>query len=125
WFPVLTQYLKLVSGRVHGFGGNPGGVPPSPYGNVPGHRHHPGYDRHHDRHYTGKVVGVAYDRFGDFAGFTLLTEHGHEQHFRGREREIETLVRQAWLDRFVVTVHVEGQHSDWPSSIVLRHAPNK
>jgi hypothetical protein len=68
---------------------------------------------------------MAYDRFGDFAGFTLLTKHGHERDFRGREREIETLVRQAWLDRFVVTVHVEGHDSDWPSSIVLRHAPFK
>ncbi len=124
WFPVLTRYLKLISGRVEGFGGNPGAILPSPYGYAPGHpghTHHPSH--HHDQHYTGKVIGIAYDRFGDFAGFTLLTEHGHEHHFRGREKEIETLVRQAWLDRFVISVYLEGHHSDWPSRIVLRHAP--
>jgi hypothetical protein len=124
WFPVLTRYLKLIWGRVQGFGGDPGSILPSQYGNVPGHPVHPLHPgHHHDDHYTGKVIGIAYDRFGDFAGFTLLTEHGHEHHFRGREKEIETLVRQAWLERFVITVYLEGHHSNWPSRIVLRHAP--
>ena len=35
--PGAQRYLGLVIGRVGGFGGNPGQIPPSPSGNVPGH----------------------------------------------------------------------------------------
>jgi hypothetical protein len=131
WYPVLLQYLKLIEGRVSGFGGNPGGIQPSPSGWVPGHGkggHHPS---HHepsicgmDRHgFTGKVIGICYDRFGDFEGFAILTEEGHEHSFRGRERAVEELVRCAWEARIVITVFVEPHNSDWPASIVLRRAP--
>ena len=35
--------------------------------------------KHRPEHcYTGKVIAVRYDRFGDFEGFTLLSEEGHE-----------------------------------------------
>jgi hypothetical protein len=70
--------------------------------------------------FTGKVVSLIYDRFGDFAGFKLLTEHGHEHEFRGREQAVEALVKSAWIERSVISVHVEEHRRHWPTSIVLR-----
>jgi hypothetical protein len=66
------------------------------------------------------VIGIRYDRFGDFEGFTLLSEHGHEHHFRGREHEVEEIVKCAWVERTVVSVFVESHDSAWPAAIVLR-----
>jgi hypothetical protein len=141
WYPVFKRYIEQIEGRVKGFGGDPGKILPSPIGNVPGWPVHgkgggrggePDHDGHHGRgeiellegfHYTGKVTGVVYDRFGDFEGFILLTEHGHEHVFRGREREIEDLVHRAWLERIVISVFVDDHDRRWPKSIVLRRSP--
>ena len=123
FYPVLKRYLGVVIGRVGGFGGNPGKIPPSPSGNVPGHPIHPQPPPHHRpgiMEYTGKVVALIYDRFGDFAGFKLLSEHGHEHEFHGREPAIEALVKSAWIERSVISVHVEEHRREHPTSIVLR-----
>ena len=69
---------------------------------------------------TGKVIGIRYNRFGDFEGFDILSVEGHEHFFRGREAEVEELVRRAWMDRTLISVHVEAHYPDWPASIVLR-----
>ena len=128
WYPVLKRYLKLITGRFSGYGGDPGAVDPSPNGNVPVRSHpHQGPYPHPHEHcsgITGKVVGICYDRFGDFEGFMLLSERGHEHTFFSCEHEIEELVRVAWLDRMVITVFVERHDPDRPASIVLRRAPN-
>jgi hypothetical protein len=71
----------------------------------------------------GKIVGVSYDRFGDFEGFMLETEEGHEHTFHAREHAIEELVRVAWAERIVITVHVEAHRPERPASIVLRRPP--
>ena len=47
---------------------------------------------------------MVYDRFGDFEGFCLLTEEGHERCYRSCEADVEALVRYAWAERIVVTV---------------------
>jgi hypothetical protein len=123
FYPVLQRYLGVVIGRVGGFGGNPGKIPPSPSGNVPGHPIHPPHPPHRPPgiiELTGKVVALIYDRFGDFAGFKLLTERGHEHEFRGREPAVEGLVKSAWIERSVISVHVEEHRPEWPTSIVLR-----
>jgi hypothetical protein len=104
-------------------GGNPGVIAPSPYGNIPvpvtvAPVHH---RREHGE--TGKVEGLIYDRFGDFEGFLLETEAGHEHRFRSREAEIEELVRFAWRDRIVITVLTEPRDQARPASIILRRAP--
>jgi hypothetical protein len=65
-------------------------------------------------------VSLIYDRFGDFAGFKLLTEYGHEHHFHGREGAVEARVKSAWIERSVISVRVEEHRRDWPTSIVLR-----
>jgi hypothetical protein len=66
------------------------------------------------------VVAIHYDRFGDFCGFVILTEAGHEHRFRGREHAIEVLVREAWEERTTVSVLVEEHDRDWPMSLILR-----
>ena len=38
WFPVFERYLKQVAGRVKGFGGEPGLIPPSGIGALPRRR---------------------------------------------------------------------------------------
>ena len=118
---MLQRYLGLVIGRVGGFGGKPGQIPPSPSGNMPGHfRRRIIVVRTDFIEFTGKVVSLIYDRFGDFAGFRLLTEHGREHEFRGREEAVEALVKSAWIERSVISVHVEEHRREWPTSIVLR-----
>jgi hypothetical protein len=116
-----VSQIAALGGRVRGFGGDPDTIEPSATGDVP--RPEPHGDEHERLHLTGKVMGVVYDRFGDFEGFHLLTEEGHEHAFHAREGAIEELVRQAWLERMVVTVFVERSDSSGPISIVLRRAP--
>jgi hypothetical protein len=118
WYPVLLRYISYLSGRINGMGGNASQIPPSPSGYqqpspVPGKR-----AREHC--YTGKVIGIRYDRFGDFEGFAILSEKGQEHWFRGREHEVEELVRRAWMERTLISVFVESHDPDWPASIVLR-----
>jgi len=124
WHPVLNRYIEIVSGRVSGFGGNPGQINPSP-GGYPGtlgqHHEHP--HGHACLEWTGKVSGLVYDRFGDFDAFILETESGHEHRFIACEQEIECLVRYAWDERAVISVFAEHHRKDWPVSIVLRRAP--
>jgi hypothetical protein len=118
WYPVLLRYIAYLTARINGMGGNASQIPPSPDGYQPPS---PVPVKHaRERCYTGKVIGVGYDRFGDFEGFTLLTEEGHERWFRGHEPKVEELIHRAWIERTVITVCVEPHDSDWPESIVLR-----
>jgi hypothetical protein len=118
WYPVLLRYVDYLAGRVKAFGGDPGGILPSPNG-VP----HPKAGHGNDygaKEHTGKVEALIYDRFGDFDGFLLRTEHGDEQRFYSREHEIEDLVRWAWVDRMVISVPTRPGHPHVPRSIILR-----
>ncbi|HXC44053.1 MAG TPA: hypothetical protein VNY51_11105 [Candidatus Dormibacteraeota bacterium] len=117
WYLVLLRYISYLSDRINGMGGNASQIPASTNGYqpcllLPKHAE--------ERCYTGKVIGIRYDRFGDFEGFTILSEKGHENWFRGREHEVEELVRQAWIERTLISVFVESHNPDWPASIVLR-----
>jgi hypothetical protein len=128
WHLVFKRYIDLVRGRVRGFGGDPGRIQPSPTGDVPGWPEQ-GKDGGDDfgllggPHHTGKVTGVIYDRFGDFAGFVLLARDGHEHRFRSQEEEIEDLVHRAWLERILITVYPDRHRPHSPKSIVLRRRP--
>ena len=44
---------------------------------------------------TGKIEGIIYDHFGDFVGFTLRIETGHEHGFRAQEPKVEELLSYA------------------------------
>jgi len=125
WYPVLLEYLKLIEGHVDGYGGNAGSIPPSQSGQVPGHKPPEVCppDSQSRRGFIGKVIAIVYDRFGDFEGFTILTESGQERSFRGREHEVEKLVRDAWIERTVIEVFVEAHDHAWPVSIALRRSP--
>ena len=118
WYPVLLRWIGYLSGRINGMGGNASQIPASPGGYqvlspVP--------VKHVREHcYTGKVIGIRYDRFGDFEGFTILSEEGHEHWFRGREHEVEELVHRAWIERTLISVFVDSHEPHWPASIVLR-----
>ncbi len=117
WYPVLERLIRIVGGRVQSLGTNPNQIPPSLTGYHPGPVH--GVGEHHEE-FTGKVIAIIYDRFGDFEGFRLLTEHGHEVSFRGREPEVESLVYRAWEERILITVRVHEHDRHWPASIVYR-----
>lgn len=126
WHPVIQRYLWYLAGRVNALGGNAGSIKPSPSGVVPpgsGKHGGSGPPGHHGEEFTGKVSGVVYDRFGDFEGFLLVTESGHEHAFQAREARIEALVRFAWMDRVVISVFAGEGHPERPVSIVLRQAP--
>jgi hypothetical protein len=122
WYPVLQRYIEQISGRVTGFGGNPQQIPPSPkgYPTGGGGDEHPSDDLVES---TGKVAGLIYDRFGDFEGFTLETELGRQKVFRARERSIEELARNAWLDRYVVSIVALKHEPHCPITVILRRAP--
>lgn len=117
---MLLRYISYLSARIVGMGGDPSKIPSSPNGyQLPSPI--PGKDGEHS--HTGKVIRLRYDRFGDFEGFTLLSKDGREHSFRGRERQVEGLVRRAWVERTLISVFVEPHDSDWPASIVLER-PN-
>lgn len=122
WQPVFQRYVDYVSARVNGFGGNAAAIPPAANGYypVPGTGHGaPGHDHRH----TGKIVGIIYDGFGDFEGFLLETEAGETRSFRSTEPGMEALIRRAWEERTLLTVHGRGHHPERAGSIILRRAP--
>jgi hypothetical protein len=51
------------------------------------------------RESTGKLAEIIFDRFGDFRGFVIETESGHERRFRATEAAVEQIVRGAWVER--------------------------
>jgi hypothetical protein len=112
WYPILQRYISYVAGRVNGFGGNAGAVPPSLNG-FPG-THKKGQE------YTGKVSALIYDRFGDFEGFVLDTEKG-EHKFFSREHKVEAIVNRALVERIRTSVFAEPDATHRPLRIVLHH----
>jgi hypothetical protein len=120
WHPVLQQYISYVSSRVKGLGGNPSIIPPSQTGIGRGFGHSNGAPYHTGLEFTGKVVAMVFDRFGDFDGFVLLTLEGREHTFRCHEHELEQIVHRAWEERILITVYTEHRDHHVPRSIVLR-----
>jgi hypothetical protein len=120
WVPVLKRYIEFSEGRIKGLGGNPHTIEPSPWGAKGGPPTIIIEKPHED---TGKVVGIVYDRLGDFEGFRLLTEKGDERAFNSRESKIEELVRFAWRDRVVIQVWTVLSHPHVPTEIILLRMP--
>lgn len=114
WSPVIARYVAQIANRVECFGGDPGTIPPSPTGLIP----HRGGRGRHDFAFTGKVSGLVFDRFGDFDGFVLATEHDQEA-FESREAAVYRVIERAWQERILVTVFVDRRHRHRPESIVL------
>jgi hypothetical protein len=136
WYPVLERYIGDVAGRVAGYGGHPATILPSELGNVPGLSFHPGAPSaperppHHgagisnrgDRvEKTGKIDGIVFDHFGDFAGFVLETEFAHHHRYESRERPMQEIVERAWRERIRVTVISEPHRPFVPLEAILRY----
>ena len=117
WYPVLLRYIKYLTGRVNAMGGNASQITPSPNGYQ---QPLPGPGKHVSEHkYTGKVVGIRYDAFGDFEGFTILSKDAREHWFRTREHEVEEIIHRAWIERTLISVLVELHDPHWPAAITL------
>ena len=130
WLPVLRRYVDLISARVDGFGGSGLSDPALAQRlswNRPERRRRRGGGgpKGLDVEFVGKVAGLIYDRFGDFEGFTLETEHGAFERFHCVEQAIEELVRRAWIDRYVIAVIARKGERHIPVSIILRRAPRE
>jgi hypothetical protein len=95
WYPVLQRYEQQVSGRVSGFGGDPGQVKGSPDGDPTGcgsggHGHHGCHCHDHCgkgrgdhckcRTFMGKVCQLAFDAHGDLVGFGLRLSPRRSKH---------------------------------------------
>ena len=120
WHPVLLRYVDLIAARLQGIGGDPGAIPPSLGGYRAGRPVCEPAERREA--FTGKVVSIAYDRFGDFCGFVLDTEDGPRR-FAAREPGIERVVNRAWIERILTSVFVEKHAPHRPEEIVLHSAP--
>jgi hypothetical protein len=118
WYPVFQRYLQEIGGRVTVFGGDPGLIWPSPTGDG---KKPPCPEPEDEQAFTGKICGLIFDHFGDFAGFVLETEHG-EHKFHSREKEMEELAERAWRERLRITVHADrnGPHR---SRLIVVHQP--
>jgi hypothetical protein len=104
WYPVLKRYVSYLSGRVDGFGGNAGGIVPSPIGQLPA----PIVSKHCEDTMvcSGKVCEVMFDCFGDFEGFVLAT-CAESIRFHSRERGVAELVLRACRERLSLSVSLE------------------
>ncbi len=136
WYPVFQRYVRQIADRVKGLGGDPGAIVASPTGEGTPHHHYPhgpghgdgphpghGHDRDWSLRFTGKIEGLIYDRFGDFEGFSLETEHGRYHVFASREHRILDLVERAWTERTLLTVAVHHDDDRRPVSITLHGSP--
>ena len=121
WYPVFHRYLEQTAGRVSALGGDPAQILPSPRGDG-GKPSEPRPKPGERLHFTGKIAGLVFDRFGDFEGFLLDTEDG-ERSFRSRERDIKELAERAWRERLRITVRVERDDPHRPLSIIVREPP--
>ncbi len=121
WFSIFVRYIDQIAARVRGFGGDPDTIKPSPAGD--GGQEPPHHEEHERRMaFSGKIVGLMFDRFGDFEGFLLDTEDG-ERKFSSREREIEELAERVWRERLPIMVWVERDEPHRLLSIIIRQPP--
>jgi phospholipase C len=125
WYPVLQRYLCEFSASIAGMGGDPTTIPPTPTGTWPAPPAVPGQPgaRARRRRSVGKIAGLIYDHFGDFAGFVLETAHGANFTFHSREGHVQEVVARAWSEQIRVTVISERYHAKRVSCIILHATP--
>lgn len=120
WKPVLERYLKYSETLLWNLGVDPNTIPPSQTGLVGGGvGPKPPCPVETDREVVGKVEAIVYDRFGDFRGFVIITEAGHERHFRAHKSAVEHLVRESWVERTLVRVLADAHDPERVDQLVL------
>jgi hypothetical protein len=126
WTRTFLRYVEMIAEKVRALGGDPYAVPPTPDGTWPGLYGSEGSGGGHSASgaglghvggggligaehgaATGKIASLLYGHFGDFDGFVLETFSGHLRRYLSHEERIEHLAREAWLERYVVTVWSE------------------
>jgi len=86
-------------------------------------RDHDGEEKENASHrFTGKVLALEYDRFGEFAGFRMADVSGQERRFHCPEKQLARVVDRAWADRITTTVLTRDSEIHIPVAIVLDHA---
>jgi hypothetical protein len=106
WHPVLVRYIKYISDRVDGLGGDSSAVPPSltyvPPLPLP---HRP------ERKHCGKVCEVLFDCHGEFTGFVL--DDCCEQHvFHSRSKSVGKLALKACRYGLTLCVAVDSKDGE-------------
>ena len=143
WYPVMYRYVEQLRGRVAGFGGQPGLIPPSSSGHVPGlpsgpspPHHGPPHGGPHGggvsggvgggggvhgavHHITGKVKEIAFDGFGEFESFLVETDHNVHHRFRSSEKRVLEVVRHAMERRDWISVAFQSSHQDRAMSFTV------
>jgi hypothetical protein len=102
WYPIVKRYIQYLSSRVDASGGNAASVPASPTGLPTGAKKCPYPLRQKD--FTGKVVEVVFDCFGDFEGFVMDCCCPGHYIFKSREKAIGELVLKACNLHWTITV---------------------
>ncbi len=106
WHPVLMRYIKYISDRVDGLGGDLGAVPPSL-------TYVPPLPRPHrlEREHCGKVCEVLFDCHGEFTGFVL--DDCCEKHvFHSRAKSVGNLALKACRYGLTLCVWVDGKDGE-------------
>ena len=105
---MLVRYIKYISDRVDGLGGDSGTVPPSltyvPPLPVPHHRPERG------KEHCGKVSEVLFDCHGEFTGF-VLDNCCERRVFESRSKHVGELALKACRHGLTLCVWVEGKDS--------------
>jgi len=115
WYPVLKRYISFIADRVKGLGGDPDAIPPSPDG-APVRTPKPCEDV---VEYTGRVVEIIFDCYGDLEGF-VLADCCSIYSFKTREKEIGEIVLRACKDHFTVSVFVPRTGPRRIQKVVIR-----
>jgi hypothetical protein len=120
WHPVFERYLAQVTDRVTALGGDPAQITPSSSGED--WRRLPPTPGRDTVCATGKIAGLIFDRYGDFEGFILDTEHG-DRRYTTRERDLAELAERAWRERLRVTVCTQRHSPHQPETIMILQPP--
>jgi hypothetical protein len=129
WYATFRRYVEMLAEKVRALGGDPYTAPPNQNGDIPlpgeGGRDdgragtHDGWpgedgafgDGEKPGVWWGKIGGLLFDHFGDFEGFILESADGGRHRFFSREAAILHLARDAWMERYLVTVSTVSPHS--------------
>jgi len=123
WHAIWQRYVGQFADKLRAFGQDPDSIPPSLRGDHPQDAGEPGHDPHEGQDkrlcFTGKVMSLHYDCFGEFVSFTV-SDCDHQRVFETRERGIEELARRACCERATVTVCTHEPNSRVPHRIIWR-----